>query len=679
MPLTGRRPADGPCKWVRLLTMQPRDRRRLARWAFDLVVIVCLAMALVVVVQAVRTPDGLEAPSVQQLGLVLLGVLIVLALLAAAAWRRDSLAAGRLIEAERRARQLAEDAVDDARAHGEQEAERARREGEEEAERARRDAGSEREARERVERTSRTERDWTARLRREVAELHRSQGALGAGDVRELVLRIAVDLLDARRGLLLERGEGDGEESMRVACQVGFQHDPGHSAITRRLADRALRRDETLREDAAIGGDAAADAEIPNLVAIPVYVADELHGVVVCADRDGGFEEVDDEVLLALGDHAGAVLHSGRLQGELRSAYLATVSVLAGALEAKDPFLRTHSDEVAGYVAAVAEKVEVAPELREQLMFASLLHDVGKLGISERILLKAGPLTAEERAVIEQHPRIGFRLVEQVPALRPIAPAVLHHHERFDGGGYPTGLAGPDIPLEARIVCVADCFSAMTAERPYRGALSREEACEELVRGAGRQFDPDIVAVFVAEVRARADSPSPRALIEDAELLALRGNAGLLGDGAASLVDPVTLLFSHRHLLESADAEAGRAKLMHAPFEVLVAELADLEHINLEHGFAAGDRALREAAAAFEAAASAIPGALAARLGGRRLALLLPASENRPPVDPEANIGAALAAGPAVRLARAAWRTGDRGADVVGRARGAVRADAQPD
>ena len=115
--------------------------------------------------------------------------------------------------------------------------------------------------------------------------------------------------------------------------------------------------------------------------------------------------------------------------------------MLADAIEAKDPFLRGHSDEVSRYVAAVAERLGLEPRRREELMFGSLLHDVGKIGISERILLKPGAAHARGARVVELHPRIGYRLVEQVPALEPIAPAILHHHERFDGDGLP---GGPD-------------------------------------------------------------------------------------------------------------------------------------------------------------------------------------------------------------------------------------------
>ncbi len=205
-----------------------------------------------------------------------------------------------------------------------------------------------------------------------------------------------------------------------------------------------------------------------------------------------GFESLDDDVLLAVGDHAGAVLQNARLHGDLRSAYLSTIRVLAGAIELKDPGLRGHSDAVSEYVLAVADRLEFEPRRREALIFASLLHDVGKLGISERILLKPGSLTDEERSVIELHPRIGYQLVRQVPALEEIAPAVLHHHERFDGNGYPGHLRGETIPLEARIIAVADAFSAMTSNRPYseactsRGGVRRARAlCRDPVRSRG--------------------------------------------------------------------------------------------------------------------------------------------------------------------------------------------------
>ena len=188
---------------------------------------------------------------------------------------------------------------------------------------------------------------------------------------------------------------------------------------------------------------------------------------------------------------------------ELHTFHKATVGMLAEALTARDPAARLRS-EVAGYVAAVAARLDFDPRRLEQLMTASLLHDLGKLGISEQILRKPGPLSQEERDEIEQHPRIGSRLVEQVPTLNSIAPAVLHHHENFDGSGYPAGLSGEEIPLEARVIGVADCFSAMTSKRSYRLPLSFEDACVELERCAGAQFDPRVVRLFVDEVRRHA-------------------------------------------------------------------------------------------------------------------------------------------------------------------------------
>ena len=126
------------------------------------------------------------------------------------------------------------------------------------------------------------------------------------------------------------------------------------------------------------------------------------------------------------------------------------------------------------------------------------LHDIGKLAVSGTVLNKPGPLTPEELAEVRTHPEIGARLVALDRAVRPALPGVLYHHERWDGGGYPTGRAGTEIPFEARILAVADCFDAMTSDRPYRAALAAEQAIEEVDRCAGTQFDPDVAIAFVA-------------------------------------------------------------------------------------------------------------------------------------------------------------------------------------
>ncbi len=132
------------------------------------------------------------------------------------------------------------------------------------------------------------------------------------------------------------------------------------------------------------------------------------------------------------------------------------------------------------------------------LRLGGALHDIGKLAVSEAVLNKPGPLTQEEFDEVRTHPAIGARLVALDRALRPALPGVLYHHERWDGGGYPTGRAGTEIPFEARILAVADCFDAMTSDRPYREALAAEQAIEEVDRCAGTQFDPDVAIAFLA-------------------------------------------------------------------------------------------------------------------------------------------------------------------------------------
>ncbi|HEX8742524.1 MAG TPA: HD domain-containing phosphohydrolase [Thermoleophilaceae bacterium] len=646
-----------------------RARTRLAGLLF-------FAVAAAAAILLVLSDEAFEGERGTALGPVLLVLAAGAALLAAWQLERDTTATR-----QERADELAREAERE-KAEARERVERAERElsgADSRVREAERRVQAESERANRIDTERRMEREWHREMRQQLVETHHSRGVLGdLGDVRALVLHVAVTLLEAEKGLLLARSDADGDGDLDLVAYEGFDNDPEHAAIAQRFADRVLERDETIREDsprqAGGGRGADADAEIENLVAIPIYIREEFSGVVICANREGGFEEWDDDVLLALGDHAGAVLDNNRLHGELRGAYLGTVRVLAEAIQAKDPFLRGHSEEVSGYVAAVADRLGVDSRRREELVFGSLLHDVGKIGISERILLKPGKLTPEERTLIELHPRIGYRLVEQVPALRPIAGAILHHHERFDGGGYPEGLAGDSIPLEARIICVADSFSAMTAERPYRGRMSLAEACAELERCAGTQFDPDVVRAFVEEVRRDPFSGDGQAAAAMEDPLVDRhreGDEPVLGFGAHAIVDNLTLLYGHRYFHESAQAAADRAAAEDEPFAIVLAELTEIAHLNRLEGYTAGDEAIRSAAKAIQRAA-VLCGGTACRASGRRLAVVAPATSEEQAMRLASMVAGDLADGPRVAIGCAVWRPGDTGFDVVARARLAV-------
>jgi diguanylate cyclase (GGDEF)-like protein len=185
--------------------------------------------------------------------------------------------------------------------------------------------------------------------------------------------------------------------------------------------------------------------------------------------------------------------------GADRAARFRAAASLAKAVDARDVYTGSHSERVADLAVRVAERMGLSQELVELTRLAASLHDLGKLAIPEEILRKPGPLTDPERLVLERHPQIGYRMLESL-GVTPVAEWVLHHHERWDGTGYPDGLHGEDIPLGARIIFVADAFDAMTNDRVYRSRLTLEAAFEELEACAGTQFDPEAVAALVVEM-----------------------------------------------------------------------------------------------------------------------------------------------------------------------------------
>ncbi|HEU0129933.1 MAG TPA: HD domain-containing phosphohydrolase [Mycobacteriales bacterium] len=211
------------------------------------------------------------------------------------------------------------------------------------------------------------------------------------------------------------------------------------------------------------------------------------------------------EQLLVLARDVNAMYQSERERSRqlqealdaLQASYLATVRTLAFIVEAKDSSTREHLERTHDYARALARVVMPDREVGPELSYGFLLHDVGKVGIPESILCKPGPLTDEEYEVMKTHPLIGVQIVAPIAFLENSVEIIRCHHERWDGRGYPDGLAGEGIPLGARIFSVCDTFDAMTSDRPYRRALPFDDAVSEIERCGGTQFDPDVVASFV--------------------------------------------------------------------------------------------------------------------------------------------------------------------------------------
>jgi HD-GYP domain-containing protein (c-di-GMP phosphodiesterase class II) len=235
-----------------------------------------------------------------------------------------------------------------------------------------------------------------------------------------------------------------------------------------------------------------------QLLAVPLMRQDQVLGCLFALDKeDGDFDSVDSKLLNSIANESAIYLENATLYDDVHGLMMGLLHSLTSAVDAKDAYTCGHSERVALLSRNLAQQINLPDADVEQIYMAGLLHDVGKIGVPESVLQKPGRLTPEEFEHMKKHPEIGARIMADVKQLKPILPGVLHHHERYDGKGYPHGLAGERIPLMGRIICLADCFDAMTSSRTYRKALPVEVALNEIRRCSGTQFDPSLAEAFL--------------------------------------------------------------------------------------------------------------------------------------------------------------------------------------
>ncbi len=254
----------------------------------------------------------------------------------------------------------------------------------------------------------------------------------------------------------------------------------------------------------------------PILLSVPITYQQKTFGVINVNDKRTGGVFTDDDLNFVsnLASQASVAIMNVQIMEDLKNTHFEAITALAEALEAKDSVTRNHSDRMLRFAIQIAGRLGLNEDQKEGLRYLAVLHDIGKIGIPEHILLKPGKLTDEEYSVMKQHPVIGAQLVQKVNFLSEIAPLIHAHHEQYDGNGYPQGLSRSDIPIESRIVSVLDAFDAMTSDRPYRQSIGLDRALQELKDFAGSQFDPCVVEEFIS-ILVEQDDMDNKEIIQD--------------------------------------------------------------------------------------------------------------------------------------------------------------------
>jgi len=287
----------------------------------------------------------------------------------------------------------------------------------------------------------------------------------------------------------------DRSPDLRPVLDAVLDGDAVRSAAGDRHEPFLLRSDDAERAVPAPQG-----LSWPDIALAPLRMEGALDGFISVRDPLDS-EHSSEELLRLLGGishQASVALERAQSYENLEDTFVSTVEALANALEANDEYTSSHTRSITDMALKVAGELGFDAAALKRVELGALFHDIGKIGVPTSILLKPGPLTAEERKIIELHPELGERILEPIDRLSEVRGIVRSCHERWDGDGYPDGKAGDEIPIESRIIFVCDAFHAMTTDRPYRKRLSVDEACRRLREGAGTQFDPEVVDVFLS-------------------------------------------------------------------------------------------------------------------------------------------------------------------------------------
>ncbi|MCK9223584.1 MAG: HD domain-containing protein [Candidatus Muirbacterium halophilum] len=344
-----------------------------------------------------------------------------------------------------------------------------------------------------------------------LSALNRISGAISnIYETREFfssTLDIILSLLNSQRGFIMFFNKEKNDFEVKVARKMDSEIR-NIDSFSHKIVQNVFEEDNVLivnspQDDSRFSnGKSIFENSIKAAIAAPLKYKGENIGVIYLdrqADTEG-FNNSDKEFFKSYANYCSLSFERVKMFSELEESYLASIKVLANVLDAKDPYTHGHSERVMEYSVAIAYKMGLNEKDVKNIEFGALLHDIGKVGVDLSILNKPGRLTEDEFAIIKTHPEQGYQIIAPVKFLQDKFSAIKYHHEKWDGTGYPDGLSGEDIPLDARIVAVADTFDAMTSTRSYRKALDKEIAVEEIKRVSGTQFDPRIVEAFLKVV-----------------------------------------------------------------------------------------------------------------------------------------------------------------------------------
>jgi HD-GYP domain-containing protein (c-di-GMP phosphodiesterase class II) len=263
-------------------------------------------------------------------------------------------------------------------------------------------------------------------------------------------------------------------------------------------AKKPIIIDDLLKSPlAARDPDIQTDA-LRSAVCVPIMLKSGLFGTLsVFSRKPGAFTKEEARLLLCFANHTAILLDNIMVHKEVFNSYMNTIKSLVSAIEARDAYTRGHSEKVTEFALDIAGVMGLSDSDKAMLTYCGRLHDIGKIAIADAILKKPGPLTVAERAEIQLHPLRAVDILSSLKFLESGIPAIRHHHERYDGRGYPDGLRGKAIPMLARILTCADSFDAMTSDRAYRTAMPFEKAITEMRTNREKQFDPEIMDAFI--------------------------------------------------------------------------------------------------------------------------------------------------------------------------------------